>query len=124
MREYETVYIFQSTLEPEEIDAKLTTFHGLLGDSAEITAVEHWGRRQLAYEIAGQSNGYYVVAQFEAEPARIKPLENALKMDEAVLRHLVVISEGESAVLPSLRGEDEEDDDDDDRDDRDEDEED
>jgi small subunit ribosomal protein S6 len=122
MREYETVYIFQSTLEPEEIDSKLATFHGLLGD-AEITAVEHWGRRQLAYEIADQSAGYYVVAQFEAEPARIKPFENALKMDEAVLRHLVVISEGESAVLPSLRGEDEEDDDDD-RDDRDEDEED
>jgi small subunit ribosomal protein S6 len=123
MREYETVYIFQSTLEPEEIDGKLETFHGLLAD-AEITAVEHWGRRQLAYELADQSAGYYVVAQFQADPARIKPFENALKMDEAVLRHLVVISEGESAVLPSLRGEDDDDDDDDDRDDRDEDEED
>ncbi len=124
MREYETVYIFQPTLESEEIEAKLESYHQrLLGDDAEITAVEHWGRRQLAYEIAGQANGYYVVAQFRTEPSRLQPFESALKMDEAVLRHLVVLSEGESPVLPSLRGEDEEDEDDD-RDDRDEDEED
>jgi small subunit ribosomal protein S6 len=128
MRDYETVYIFQPTLEPEEIDGKLQSFHErLLGDGAEITAVEHWGKRQLAYDIGGQSNGSYVVAQFRTDPSRIQAFENALKMDESVLRHLVVLSEGESAVLPSLRDgeeDEDEDEDDDEGDDGDEDEED
>lgn len=122
MREYETVYIFRSTLEPEEIDGMLERFHERLADDGgEITAVEHWGKRQLAYQIDGEANGYYVVAQFRTEPDRIKPFENALKMDESVLRHLVVLSEGESALPPSERGvEEEEDEDEDDRDDEDE----
>ncbi|HKK08293.1 MAG TPA: 30S ribosomal protein S6 [Gemmatimonadota bacterium] len=122
MRDYETVYIFRSTLEPEEIDGKLEKFHErLTGGEGEITAVEHWGKRQLAYPIDGQTNGYYVVAQYRTEPEHIKPFENALKMDEAVLRHLVVLSEGESALPPSQRGEEpEEDEDEDDRDDEDE----
>jgi len=122
VREYETVYIFRSTLEPEEIDGKLERFHErLTGGEGEVTAVEHWGKRQLAYPVDGEANGYYVVVQYRTEPAHIKPFENALKMDEAVLRHLVVLSEGESALPPSERGESDEDDgDEDDRDDEDE----
>lgn len=115
MRDYEVVYIFRSALAPEEIEGKLDRYHGVLnGDGGQVTAVEHWGKRQLAYPIRNESNGYYVVAQFAAEPAALPDLEQMLKLDEDLLRHLIVLSEGELPVPSSMQDEDEEDDEDED----------
>ena len=130
MRDYEVVYIFKSALSTDEIDARLQTYHEkiLVPDGSEITAVEHWGKRQLAYPIDRNENGYYVVAQFSTEPESLPEYERVLKLDEEVLRHLVVLSEGELAVPSSMqededepprrsRDDDDDDDDDDDGDD-------
>jgi len=113
MRDYEVVYIFKSALGTEDIDARLQRYHEkiLAVDGSEITAVEHWGKRQLAYPIDRNDNGYYVVAQFSTEPRALPEFERLLKLDEEVLRHLVVLSEGELAVPVSL-GDDDDDDDD------------
>ena len=112
MRDYEVVYIFKSALGTEDIDARLQRYHEkiLAAEGSEITAVEHWGKRQLAYPIDRNENGYYVVAQFSTEPGALPEFERLLKLDEEVLRHLVVLSEGELAVPISL-GDDDEDDD-------------
>lgn len=111
MREYEIVYIFRSNFTPEEIEAKLDRFHAIpTGDGrGEITAVEQWGKRQLAYPIRGQANGYYVVAQFSADPVLIADLERALKLDEELLRYLIVLSEGELPIPSSMQEEPEDD---------------
>ncbi|NIU80322.1 MAG: 30S ribosomal protein S6, partial [Gammaproteobacteria bacterium] len=53
------------------------------------------GKRQLAYPIQNHGNGYYVIVQFRTEPSRLGEFERAIKLDEQVLRHLVVLSEGE-----------------------------
>ena len=103
MRDYEVVYIFKSSLTTEEIEGRLEGYHAkiLAADSSEITAVEHWGKRQLAYPIDRNDNGYYVVTQFTASPTVLPDFERVLKLDEDLLRHLVVLSEGELPV-PSL----------------------
>ncbi len=100
MRDYEVVYIFKSSLTTEEIETRLEGYHAriLTVDGSEITAVEHWGKRQLAYPIDRIDNGYYVVTQFTASPSMLPDFERVLKLDEDLLRHLVVLSEGE---LPS-----------------------
>lgn len=105
MRDYEIVYIFRSSFTPEEIEAKLERFHALLTDDGkgEITAVELWGKRQLAYPIRKQQNGYYVVTQFTADPETITRLERVLKLEDDLLRYLVVISEGELPIPNSMR---------------------
>jgi len=107
MREYEIVYIFRSNFTPEEIEAKIEKYHGLLtGDGrGEITAVEQWGKRQLAYPIRKQPNGYYVVAQFTADPASLPELERALTLEEDLLRYLIVLSEGELPIPGSMQSE-------------------
>ena len=108
MRDYEVVYIFKSALGTEDIDARLQRYHEkiLAVDGSEITAVEHWGKRQLAYPIDRNENGYYVVAQFSTEPSALPEYERLLKLDDEVLRHLVVLSEGELAVPVSLGDDD------------------
>ena len=96
MRDYEIVYIFKSGFMPEEIEQRLEKYHGVLtADGGEITAVEQWGKRQLAYPIRKETNGYYVIAQFTAQPEALPEFERRLKLDEDLLRHLIVISEGE-----------------------------
>ncbi len=98
-RSYEAVYIFDSTLEDAAITDKISRFHGLLGDVGEI-AVDHWGRRQLAYPIGPRENGYYVIARFAAEPAVLPEYERALKLDDAVVRYLVTLHEHELGAPP------------------------
>ena len=97
MRDYEDVYIFKSSLTTEEIEGRLEAYHGkiLAAEGSEITAVEHWGKRQLAYPIDRNDNGYYVVTQFTASPGVLPDFERVLKLDDDLLRHLVVLSEGE-----------------------------
>ena len=123
MRDYEIVYIFDSALDRTVIDQKLERFNQLAtGESGgEVTAVEHWGKRQLAYPIRKHDNGYYVVAQLRTVPASLPEFERAIKLDEEVLRYLVVLSEGELPVPRSSsealsKGYDDEDEDTDDED--------
>ncbi len=119
-RNYEAVYIFDSTLEDAAINDKLTRFHGLLGN--EQPDVNHWGRRQLAYSIGSRENGYYVVSRFSAEPTVLPEYERALKLDEGVIRYLITLhehevgapamSEEELAMQAARRGDDDDDDED------------
>jgi small subunit ribosomal protein S6 len=94
-RRYETVYIFDSALDEAAVNERLARFHALLGDGASVT-VNHWGKRALAYAIKRRDSGYYVVAQYETEPSRLAEYERAIKLDEGVIRHLVVLIEGEA----------------------------
>jgi small subunit ribosomal protein S6 len=110
LREYELVYIFDSTLEEAQVNERLERFHELLKcpESAEpVSGVSHWGKRTLAYEIDGRDVGYYVVVQFETQPDLLGELERALKLDDAVVRHLVVLNEGLPPVTSGVAGESE-----------------
>ena len=107
MRDYEIVYIFDSALDRSAIDQKLERFDELAigSDGGEIVAVEHWGKRQLAYPIKKHDNGYYVVVQLRTVPTNLPEFERAIKLDEQVLRHLVVLSEGELPLPRSAEAE-------------------
>ena len=117
IREYEAVYIFDSALEDTAITDKLSKHHALLSTDQEIT-LDHWGRRQLAYQIKKRDTGYYVVARFHAEPKVLPEFERALKLDEGVLRYLISLHERELGAPPmteeqlAARRKDEDDDED------------
>jgi small subunit ribosomal protein S6 len=99
-RTYEAVYIFDSALEDAAIQERLARFHGMLNASGDIT-VEHWGRRQLAYQIKKRENGYYAIAHFTLGDVRVLPeYERALKLDEGVLRYLISLHERELGAPP------------------------
>src|SRR5918994_3575176 len=93
-RQYEVVYIFDSALEETAINERLARFHTLIQSSeAEAPQANHWGKRTLAYPIKKHETGYYVVAKFEADATALPEFERAIKLDEGVLRHLVVLND-------------------------------
>lgn len=99
-RRYETVYIFDSALEEPAITEKLERFHALLTKDGKgsIVGANHWGKRTLAYPIKKKETGYYVVAQFDTSGELLPEFERAVKLDDAVLRYLVVLNEGEPSI--------------------------
>jgi len=117
VREYEAVYIFASALEEAAVNEKLDRYHTMVAGEAggQVTAVDHWGRRQLAYPIEDQENGYYVVTHFTAEAGRLPEFERLLKLDEGLLRYMVVVNEGNLSTSPAPIVEDRGDGDDEDR---------
>ncbi len=99
-RPYEAVYIFDSALEEPAITEKLTRYHALTPQPAgEEVKFNHWGKRTLAYAIKKRETGYYVIANFKAEPTHLPEFERAIKLDDAVLRHLVVADEHDYAPV-------------------------
>ena len=102
-RKYEIVYIFDSALEEAEVNEHLERFHALLKSPDQedpITGMAHWGKRTLAYPIKKKEVGYYVVAHVETETELLSEFERIVKLNEAVLRYLVVINEGLPATRP------------------------
>lgn len=96
-RQYEAVYIFDSALDEAAIIERLDQFHTLLALS-DPPGLDHWGKRTLAYPVRKHEMGYYVIARFETNPEALPEYERAVKLDESVLRFLVVASEGPAQV--------------------------
>tara|TARA_B000000460_G_scaffold4023_1_gene2771 strand:+ start:365 stop:1048 length:684 start_codon:yes stop_codon:yes gene_type:complete len=106
MRLYEVVYILDPALEESAITAKLDQLHQLAtSKGGEVSAIDHWGTRQLAYPINKLSRGYYVAAHLTAVPEALPEYERMLKLDDDIVRYLLVLNEGEPIGGDSIMGE-------------------
>ncbi len=56
----------------------------------QIERSENWGRRRLSYRIARQQEGHYHLVQFRMAPAQLDELKRLLRLNEAILRFLVL----------------------------------
>lgn len=91
MRFYELVFISDPELTEEELekvaDRAKETVEKQKGD---IIRVQQWGKKKLAYKVRKQTQGYYTLINFAAPPEAIPELERILKLDERVLKYLIV----------------------------------
>jgi small subunit ribosomal protein S6 len=97
---YEIVYIFASALEEPQINERLERYHALLG-GPDTVEVNHWGKRTLAYPIKKQPVGYYVLARFDATTEQLTELQRVLRLDESVLRFLIVLADDQAGLVTS-----------------------
>jgi small subunit ribosomal protein S6 len=56
----------------------------------KVASVDDWGKRKLAYEIAGQTEGLYSVVTFTAEPTTLTEVERVLRISDGVMRFQTV----------------------------------
>jgi len=91
MRNYEFTFIIHPDIEDEGITETVEKVSQFITDGGgQVTNVDHWGRRRLAYPIQKQKEGYYVLMQVQLDPKSIGELERNLKLTEEVIRHLLV----------------------------------
>lgn len=90
MNNYEAVLILTVNASEEETVAFGEKMKELISANGELTNVEEWGKKTLAYEINKQKEGYYILFTFSAKPEFIAEFERVLRLDEIVLKHMVI----------------------------------
>jgi len=110
-KKYELVCILDPQVGETQFDPLVEKYENLLkANGVEIVHIDRWGTRKLAFTSVGlkrRQHGHYVLFQLEAPSvAVLAPVEHELKMDESVLRHLVVAVTGEFLRVPQLAPED------------------
>jgi len=91
MYEYETLTVLDPDLGEAGSKEMVAKIRGILETGkAEITKVDEWGMRELAYPIRKRHRGIYALIEYKAEPIAVAELERQLKLNEQVLRFLSV----------------------------------
>jgi len=91
MHNYEFTFIVRADVEDEGRTGVVEKVGQFITDGGgQVSNVDHWGRRRLAYPIQKQREGYYVLMQVQLDPQSINELERNLKLTEEVIRYLLV----------------------------------
>ncbi|HEX9376480.1 MAG TPA: 30S ribosomal protein S6 [Actinomycetota bacterium] len=91
MRKYELMLILPAESDESVVTRVVERINTTLADGkGQVGKLDRWGRRRLAYEIAHQAEGYYLVAELEAEPAALTELDRVLHLADEVIRFKVV----------------------------------
>lgn len=89
----------ESQQEFARVGETVTQYQGEMGE------IQPWGKRKLAYEIRGRREGYYASLFFKGGAKTLAELDRGLKLNENVLRHLVLRREpGSTPPPPALEG--------------------
>jgi small subunit ribosomal protein S6 len=90
-RQYELVYVMSPAATEQEVTDLHTQIEGICGRyEGQLAKTENWGRRKLAYEIGGHKEGTYVLEVIDGSGELMKEIDRRLRVNEQVLRHLVV----------------------------------
>ena len=90
MNKYEVMFIVKPA-EEEATNAFIEKVEALIARvGGTVEKVDRWGKRRLAYAVKKFTDGFYVLINFEAAPAEIKEIDRVLKINDEVLRHLIV----------------------------------
>lgn len=90
MNNYEVMFIIEAALEEEKKNAVVETVKEIISAEGEVSKVDVWGNRKLAYPIQKKNEGYYVVIQFTAKPELPKELDRRLRISDSVIRHIII----------------------------------
>ena len=90
MNKYETVFIINPSVEETGVKELIEKFSNIINNDGKVEEVQEMGKRKLAYEIKKNSEGIYVLINFEANPDLIKELERNYRITDNVIKFIVV----------------------------------
>lgn len=95
MNKYEIMFIVRPDMEEAEIKKTAEEMKKVLTDKgAKSLEDKQMGQRELAYEINKFKTGYYYLYIVEANAEAVKEFDRVARINESLLRHLVVKVEG------------------------------
>ncbi len=91
MRNYEGVFIINPDLNPDAAKNVVTQVQETVTkNGGRIEGVQDWGKRKLAYKIKKKAEGHYCILNFQLESTTSKKLEQALRLNDSLLRYLLI----------------------------------
>lgn len=87
---YETLFVVDLTNGEEAVKSTVEKFTKLISDNGEITSVNEWGKRRLAYPINDKNEGYYVLIEFNSPANFTVELERIFNITEGIMRSIVI----------------------------------
>ncbi|MBL8763584.1 MAG: 30S ribosomal protein S6 [Phycisphaerae bacterium] len=92
-RHYEGMFLLSQSVAADLNGAINFIKDTLTKNGAEIVSIKKWGDRQLAYPIAKQKRGTYILAYFSCQTDKVTPIERAFNLSDQVLRQLIISAE-------------------------------
>ncbi len=97
MHKYELAVVLSAKLEDDDRTAALDKVKALIERfGGQITNVDDWGKKKLAYEIQKMTEGYYYFIQFDAEATAPAEIESRIRIMDNVIRYLIVRADEEA----------------------------
>lgn len=94
MKAYELLYFVAPTTDDDARAGVMTRIETIVKDAkGQIDNVDDWGRKKLAYEIDGQADADHTLIDFHTDPDSIAELDRVLRINDAVMRHMIVARE-------------------------------
>lgn len=91
MNRYEIMFIVKATMEASAIKSTAESFKKLIeSEKGKVIEFKEMGEKKLAYPIKKELNGYYFVMTVEAGKDAIFEFNRKIRLDESVLRHLII----------------------------------
>jgi len=91
---YEAVIVYDSDLTDDAVKSELAKVESLVkAHAGSVERTDLWGRRRLAYKISKKEYGIYVVLVISGDNKLVSDLDRQLKINETVLRHLMVVKD-------------------------------
>lgn len=91
MKKYEVMFIIRPNLDEQAREALVAEVSEVFtARSSEVLNVKNMGLRELAYEIAGEKKGFYVLLNVNATPEAVKEFERVANIKEAIIRYITV----------------------------------
>ena len=91
MKAYELLFFVAPSIDEETRLAVMKRIDtAITADNGTVDNVDNWGKRKLAYEINGLTDGDYTLVDFHADPAAVAELDRVLRITDAVVRHMIV----------------------------------
>ena len=87
---YEAMVVFSLKQGEDGIKALTEKFKGMMAEAGTVESVDEWGKKKLAYEINGLTDGDYTLIDFQTEPEAIAELDRVLHIMDAVVRYMIV----------------------------------
>lgn len=91
MNQYELALVVNAKIEDDARLAALERVKSIITKhGGNITNVDDWGKRKLAYEIQKMNEGFYYFIQFESDSNVPSEVEQRIRIMESVIRFLCI----------------------------------
>lgn len=91
MKAYELLFFVAPSIDEETRLAVMKRIDtAITADNGTVNNVDNWGKRKLAYEVNGLTDGDYTLIDFHANPESIAELDRVLRITDAVERFMIV----------------------------------